>query len=221
MCNIHDWLNANKLSLNISKTKSILVCSKRIKSTTQEANLSLPVENNPIEQVQSSTYLGVVVDDQFHFKTHFESLISKLRRVVGILRRVSPFIPQDTRKILYNTLFLPHIDYCSPVWCTLPKTCIQRIQRIQNRGMRIILDSHPRSHADDLLNELQFMSTNQRLHFNICAQMWKIVHGNAPSYLANVFTIKHNNYSRHSICTRSSAKLDVCLERVHKDSFQY
>ena len=72
MCNIHDWLNANKRSLNIDKTKSILVCSKRIKSTTQEANLSLSVENNPIEQVQSSTYLGVVVDDQFHFQDPFQ-----------------------------------------------------------------------------------------------------------------------------------------------------
>lgn len=35
LCNIHDWLIANKLSLNFSKTKSIMICSiRKLKETT-------------------------------------------------------------------------------------------------------------------------------------------------------------------------------------------
>ena len=57
---------------------------------------------------------------------------------MGILERAAPFLPAKTRKTLFNTLILPHIDYCSPVWSSLPDTNITRIQRLQNRAMRII-----------------------------------------------------------------------------------
>jgi hypothetical protein len=85
-------------------------------------------------------------------------------KTVGVLRRVS----QSTRKTLFNTLVLPHYDYCSPVWDSLPKTHIHRLQRIQNRGMRIILDIHPHSHANDLLHEPHFMSVHQRFILHNC-----------------------------------------------------
>lgn len=52
----------------VSETKSILNRSKRKKSILPEENLSVSVNIDPIDQVQISTYLGVVlvVDDKFN-----------------------------------------------------------------------------------------------------------------------------------------------------------
>ena len=216
--NIYDWLKANKLSLNVAKTNSILVCNNVKRSKLPVDELSLSLNNDTLDQVKSTNYLGVILDEEFTFKAHIEKHISKLKQSTGVLRRVSPFIPLSIRKILYNTLFMSHLDYCSPVWCTLPKTIIQRLQRIQNRCMRIILDSHPHSHAKDLLEELKFMSVHQRFTFNNCVQMWKIIHNHSPSYLANMFTLKSHTCVQ---TTRSSLKLDVFIHRSHPLSFQF
>lgn len=57
------------------KTKSTVFCSTKQKTPTlPEVNMSLSVNNDPIEpQVQTSTYLGVVVDDNFQFNAPFDN----------------------------------------------------------------------------------------------------------------------------------------------------
>jgi hypothetical protein len=215
---VHDWLNSNKLSLHIGKTNSILICSSRKRASLQSASLSLRLDDELISPVEKTDYLGITIDNELAFKPQFDKTIAKLNRSVGVLRRISPFIPVSTRKTLFNTLVLPHYDYCSTVWCTLPKTYIMRLQRIQNRGMRTILNAHPRSHATDLLNSLNFMSIHQRLVFNRCTLMWKSIHHQAPTHLSELFSSLHSK-STHN--TRSSAKLNVFLDRSHPKSFQH
>ena len=47
---------------------------------------------------------------------------------------------------MFNTMVLPHLDYCCTLWGTTSDTNIGKIQKNQNRGMHIILQCHPRTH---------------------------------------------------------------------------
>ena len=63
---IDQWLIANKLSINTSKTKCMLFRSKH--SNTPHTNLNLIITNNKIEQVSSLKFLGVYIS--FLVTTH-------------------------------------------------------------------------------------------------------------------------------------------------------
>ena len=196
----------------------MLVCGSRKRKQLPTCNISPTLNNEPVSQVNNIKYLGCTVDDNLSFKIHFDKTVAKLNRANGVLRRVSPYIPISTRKNLYNTLALPHLDYCSNIWSNMPKTYIQRMQRIQNRSMRIILDAHPRSHSKDLLRECNFMSVNQRFFYNRCTLMWKIVHTSAPEHLTSNFSLVGASHHHN---TRSASKHNIFLKRSSSSTFQF
>ena len=48
------------------------------------------------------------------------------------------FVSQDTLKMIYNALILPHFDYCSLVWSNCSETLKLNLQKLQNRTLRVI-----------------------------------------------------------------------------------
>ena len=71
------------------------------------------------------------------------------------------------------------------VWGCTSQQNLTRLQRLQNRAMRVILNAPPRSHIEDLLSELRWMSVRQRLEYSKLVLMWKIFHGHSPPYLCD------------------------------------
>jgi len=189
LLHVANWLKANKLSLHIGKTNSMLISAKLRKRNQENNDLNLKLVDKIVSQVNSCKYLGIILDSNMKFTEQFDSILSKLKRAIGIFSRAAKFIPSNTRITLFNTLILPHIDYCSTIWSTsIRKLNLSKIQRIQNRAMRIILECHPRTHITDMLDTLKWMSIKQRLHYNYCIFLWKIVNKQTPDYLSNCFT---------------------------------
>ena len=145
-----------------------------------------------------------------------KDLINKIIRSLGILRRASHYVDQATRITLFNTLILPHIDYCSTVWCdNVTKTDINKLQRLQNVGMRIIFQCEFSTRTKDMLDTLCWLSVAQRLQFNTCCLFWKMVNGMTPDYLSDL--ICHTD-STHNYSTRSSTKKNLFINQSHPKS---
>jgi len=51
--------------------------------------------------------------------------------------------------------------------------------------MRIILKSNRTVRLVDILEELKFMSINERIEYNVCFLIYKMINGQSPSYLHN------------------------------------
>ena len=63
--NIANWCKSNKLTLNISKTKCMILGSKhRIRKTRYHP---LHIHNIPIDYVLSYKYLGITIDQSLNF----------------------------------------------------------------------------------------------------------------------------------------------------------
>ena len=61
--NIHQWLLANKLTLNTSKTEYMMVGSRQ-KLGKGEDDTHIKLEDNKIKKVKEANTLAVIVDDQ-------------------------------------------------------------------------------------------------------------------------------------------------------------
>ena len=81
--NVQEWLNCNKLSLNIRKTH-YMIFTPRNKIID---DIDVKFCNNVIERVYVTKFLGVQIDSQLTWKTHVEYTCKKLSKSIGILSK--------------------------------------------------------------------------------------------------------------------------------------
>jgi hypothetical protein len=79
-----------------------------------EVTNSITMNNSIIESVLSQKCLGVDLDNRLIFDIHIENLCKKICSGIGALRRIKPFVPLLSLKMLYKVLIQPYFDYCSP-----------------------------------------------------------------------------------------------------------
>ena len=108
---INEWLKINKLSLNLRKSKHMIFK----KTNTRHFNLTIKIDNLVIERVECFNFLGLTLDSQMTWKK-LADIYNKCSRVIGTLYRIRHFIPTQILVMLYNTLILPHFNYCIMAW---------------------------------------------------------------------------------------------------------
>ena len=74
------WLQDNKLSLNVAKTKSMLVSTKQTHNIlkSRNENLDFKIRDNEFEIIQKTKYLGVQIDNSLNWKEHIKTVSTKV-----------------------------------------------------------------------------------------------------------------------------------------------
>ena len=64
----------------------------------------------------SVKFLGIYLDDRLNFNDHVSYLLKKLSKTVGIMYKMSCFLPPHILRMLYFSLFYSQLNYCINVW---------------------------------------------------------------------------------------------------------
>lgn len=89
------------------------------------------------------------------------------------------------RSIVFKATIAPLFEYYASILIGLSDANLQYLQKLQNRGMRIILRCNLRTKIKDMLEALQFMSIRERIEYNVYILIHKMINGRCPSYLNN------------------------------------
>ena len=135
LINVNDWLCANRLSLHIGKTSCMFVTSAQRRRRMSQDHLDLSLNDNQIEHVKASPYLGINIDQNLNFNIQTNNICNKANRALGALKKAAPFLPIDTRALMFSTMVFPHLDYCCTIWGATSDTNMGKLQNIQNCGM--------------------------------------------------------------------------------------
>ena len=174
------WLECNGMCLNATKTKTILFGSKgKIKNDT----ISVKYKNDSLESVDSIKYLGVMIDKHLTWSLHVQNVIKKVSKTIACIRRVQHFMSKKNLIMLYYSLILPHFDYCNVVWGNTSKANITKLQKLQNRYARLILRVDYFTPQSNLMNALNWQSVYQRIKYQQCLMIFKILNNLTPLYL--------------------------------------
>ena len=141
--NVNQWLIANKLTLNQSKTEFMLIGSRQRLCTFQSAP-NLTINGMPIKQVSQAKSLGVYVDENLSWTTHINEITKKIASGIGALNLMT----------IFNSLVQPHFNYCCEVWDSCCKTLAAKLQKLQNRAARVLTFSGYDASADPLIEIL-------------------------------------------------------------------
>ncbi len=109
--NLKLGFECNKLSLNCTKTKSMLFCGKRSKHKSESLNIK--IDDVTIECVPDMKNLGLVIDKHLTFDIHVNKLCWKLSSRTGLLWRIRSFISKELATTLYTSLIYPHLLYAN------------------------------------------------------------------------------------------------------------
>ena len=110
---IADWTYGNKMVLNASKTKSLLVTGKRLEKKALDTALKISCNSSEIDQVNSQKLHGVKLDSHLNFTEHIDDICKKVSRQIAVLKKVTRNLPLAERKLYFNALIKPIMSYGS------------------------------------------------------------------------------------------------------------
>ena len=90
--NLKQWLDCNRLSLNVLKTKCLFT-GTRHKISLLPCDPYISLYGHSIERVNSYQYLGIQVDEALSWEAHISEVIGKVAKVLAALRRLRPIGP--------------------------------------------------------------------------------------------------------------------------------
>ena len=100
---VAQWTTDDKMVLNESKTKTMLVAGKRLHKKMSSTSLTVHVDSVEIEQVQSHKLLSVIIDihDQLNFNERVDNLCKKLTQRIAVLKKKqASFTLRSTNSLL-------------------------------------------------------------------------------------------------------------------------
>ena len=186
---MHNWLLANKLTLNKDKTEYMLIGSHQRLSTV-ETDPILEFGDTKIKRVKHAKSLGIIIDEQLLWKNQIEAISGKVSKGIGMLRRLKNCVPKTTLIKVYNALVLPYFDYCSLVWSNCSDQLISKLQKMQNRAARVITGRSYETPSNEILRELDWKPLVDHWGKNSLVFMYKAKRNELPEKLMNLFEIK-------------------------------
>ena len=109
---LDNWLQGNKLSLNVAKTHFMLVTTKQKHRilTGQNQDLKLKIRDNELEVVNKTKYLGLHIDCSLDWKEQIKAVSAKVSRAVGFLKHAKSFFRKKLSKLSIRVLWSPTFD---------------------------------------------------------------------------------------------------------------
>ena len=97
--NLTNWLNANKICLNVSKTEVVLFKSSR---KLTDVPLKLKLNGKRLYPTNSVKYLDIDFDENLTWRQQISDIAIKLSKANGILSKLRHFIDTKTLKSIYH-----------------------------------------------------------------------------------------------------------------------
>ena len=179
---VTDWMRANRLQLNTSKTEVIWFGTPR--QAAQLPNTPLRIKDIGVTPTGTVRDLGVWLDSDLAMRSQISKTVAGSFAALRQLRSLSQSVSRLTLSSLCSSLVLSRLDFANSVLMGLPACEIARLQVVQNAAARLVYHAQSRDHVTPLLSELHWLRVEDRVKFKVATLTFKCLHGLAPPYLA-------------------------------------
>jgi hypothetical protein len=212
---LSQWFRANKMAVNVSKTKYIIFKPKNKKITigpgegivfnnndigefndeSKIFELDRIYDDNPNKSDKCFKLLGLYLDENLTFNYHYDHVCNKLAQSNYIISRVKKQLPRNALRSIYFSLFHPHLLYCLPIYaCSSSSKNTNRVKVMQKKAIRAVCNAAYNEHTEPLFTQLNILSFNKLIILNQSSLIHSIVHKYSPRALHNTWTF---NYERN------------------------
>ena len=143
-------------------------------------------------------FLGIYLDSNLSWVNHVNNICLKLSKTIGVLYRISSYVPCNIMKTLYDSLIYSQISYCNIVWGNTYPTYLNRIYVLQKKALRIITNSNYRAPTDRLFFDLNTLTIFDVYKYQATIFMYKYVNGFLPTIFDNYFNLNRDYHHYHT-----------------------
>ena len=118
----------------------VISSRQKLQSLTDYA-MNIHLDGVPINRSNQSKSLGLIIDENLSWKVHIYAISKTVSSGIGALKRVRPFVSMHPAIRTYKGLIEPHFDFFSSVWDGLTQQFSEKLQKRQNRAIRVITKS--------------------------------------------------------------------------------
>ena len=126
---IFNWFAFNNLKANASKCHFFL-------SPYQDTSIN--INGSVIKNSNSEKLLGITIDSDFTFEEHVNTLCPKASLKLHSLSRISQYLSQHKKWILFKAFITLQFKYCPLVWMCHSKGLSNRMNNIHKRDQRVL-----------------------------------------------------------------------------------
>ena len=202
---IFTWFECNKLKLNTQKTG--------FQFFTKNKNVTEPcleINGTVIKKVEEVKFLGLLVDSKLTFKAHIHKLGTKMSQLAGVIGNAKHFLNQSQLMLLYNSLLVPHLTYCSLIWGINYSTNLSRLLLLQKRIARHILGLKHSESVTHRFGEIQMLTIYSLIKYRAVLFAHKHLNHRIPASLSSILEIRDP-----VVETRSSSKFKIPFSRLN------
>ncbi|GFX49712.1 RNA-directed DNA polymerase from mobile element jockey [Trichonephila clavipes] len=193
------WLTKWRIKINVNKSQAIIFKRGNYKNRMQYLKLF----RTNIPWTTNVEYLGVTLDYKLNFKNHLTKITCKFKKTLIILLPLlnkNSNLSRNSKRQIYLQYLQPILTYACQIWGCAAKSNINKLQVLQNRALRIILN-YPRYIARKYLHkDANIQPLNERIRTlaeNLHSQISS--HPNTSiSSQANAITTGSLNHPIHS-----------------------
>ena len=112
-----------------------------------------------------------------------------------------------SRRLLYDALVTPHLNYCDTVWGGMSKGLCADLQKVGNYAAKSLLGLKRKDSATDALLKLNMMPLKEKRSVHLGVLVHKLNKSSGPTQLIDNY--KGLIESRHSYQTRTKTRGDM------------
>ena len=208
--NIRDYLNANGLLMNESKTMltEFMSYQKRtkisgippditVRELTIDKNGKSKLQDELITDTGGCRLLGVnLTNNQTwdgHLLTGQKSLLPNIRKHIGLISRIGTNMSRTARLKLANAHVTSRLSYMICLWGNTNDSLIKKIQVVQNLAARMITGDPRTTRQKELLEKVNWMNVKNLTEYHSLCQIWKLKKFEKPLNLWNKIELLDDN----------------------------
>ena len=174
--------------------------------------LNLKIDNTPITRAEEFDFLGLRIQENLNWNAHLNKIGNKLSKVIGIFKRINKYVPMKGLLLIYNSLFLSHLNYSILSW----GYSHDRIFLLQKKVIRLMCNARYNAHTDPLFHQLHVLKVQDILKLKALKFYFRYSKNDVPSYFQGMFDYSP---SVHSHFTRNRGK--ACLPKPTRPSLKH
>jgi len=178
-----NWFMFNGLLLNPSKSQVMWVGSRSQLAAAKKFEPHLKIASTTIESSETIKIVGVTFDRNLSFNDHISEVCKSSNFHLKALAHIRKSIDTSTATVIACSIVGSRIDYCNAVLSGVSANNIQRLQKVQNRAAKIVLNARGRTSTEPLLRKLHWLPVAKRIDFKIALTTFKTLTCHQPAYL--------------------------------------
>ena len=156
------------------------------------------LDGTKLDRVKTTTFLGVTIDENITWKNHIDNVSKTISRNIGVMNKLKHFVPERILYSLYCSLVLPYINYGILVWGNTCKTYLDKLLKLQKWALRVISNSHYRSHSGPLFAKFHILNIFDTYNLELGVFMFKYSTDALPNVFDNFFLKRSSIHNYHT-----------------------